>query len=236
MYANLQSLPELCNVSVPSCALLERSVLELQIRIQEAEERLARFNFDDMWPESTKQPCPGRANYHHCGQFFRRFYEKHYKRWPPKKTQNSNGGWLTRGIASPLQRDFSALYDYHVDRDIIWDERKEPRERHRNIIRKTDKMIVETTNDDPWLAEVFCFFDREHRYPHIPHPYPLLPDPGPRQIRIKKDPFREQEQSSREAYQSSIFRLIQRPYLTFGYQLESFSRSICAVREDRCAR
>ena len=186
LYANLRSLPEFRDISEPSCALLERSVLELQIRIQEAEERLARFNFDDIWPDYTERPCPGRANYHHCAQFFRHFYEKHYKRWPPKKTQQGNGGWLTRGIVAHLQKDFGALYDYHVDRNVIWDERREPRERHRNIIRRTDKLSVETANDDPCLAQVFSFFDRKHKYSHIPHPYPLLPTPIPAHDKSKK--------------------------------------------------
>ena len=179
MYANLRSLPELRDVTIPSSALLERSVLELQIRIQEAEERLARFNFDDMWPEYTGQSRAGRANYHHCGQFFCHFYEKQYKRWPPKKTQHSNGGWLTRGIVSHLQRDFGALYEFHVDRNITWDERMESRDRHRNVVRKTKDTNMETTIDDQCLAAMFCFFDRKHRYPHIPHPYPLLPTPTP---------------------------------------------------------
>ena len=179
MYTKLRELPEFCDISHVSKTLLERSHLELQARIQVVEDRLSSFNFDDMWPSHTTQPPAARASFDHFRRFLQQFYEKAYKTWPPRGTQNSGGNWLTRTVVCHLQKDFGALYDYYVDRDVVWAQTKEPSERYRVMVRKKNGAVTKINNDGLDLAKLFVHFDHKHKYPHIPYPYPLLPDSIP---------------------------------------------------------
>ena len=179
MYTKLPELPEFRDVSHVSRTLLERSYLELQARIQVAEDRLSAFDFDDMWPSHTIQPPAARRTFNHFRRFLLQFYERAYKTWPPRGIQNSNGNWLTRAVISHLQKDFGSLYDYYVDRDVVWAETKEPSERYRVMVRKKNTAVTKINNDGLDLAKLFVHFDHKHKNPHIPHPYPLLPDSMP---------------------------------------------------------
>ena len=176
MYTKLRELPEFGDISHISRTLLERSHLELQARIQVVEDRLSAFDFGDMWPPHTTQPPAARASFEHFRRFLLQFHEKHYKVWPPCGTQNSDGNWLTRTVVRHLQQNFGALYDYYVDRDVVWAETKEPSERYRAMVRKNDGAAVKIDVDGLDLAKLFVHFDHKHKFPHIPHPYPLLPD------------------------------------------------------------
>lgn len=175
MYTKLRELPEFRDISHVSRTLLERSHLELQARIQVAEDRLSTFNFEDMWPSHTTHPSAARASFDYFRQFLLQFYGKAYKNWPPRGVENSDGNWLTRTVICHLQEDFGALYDYSVDRDVVWAETKEPSERYRVMVRKKNGAVIKINNDGLDLAKLFVHFDHEHKHPHIPHPYPLLP-------------------------------------------------------------
>ena len=179
MYTKLQGLPEFRDISHVSRTLLERSNLEIQARIQAVEDRLSTFRFGDMWPSHTTQPPAARASFDHFSRFLLQFYEKAYKNWAPRKAQNHNGSWVTRTVVRHLQKDFGALYDYYVDRDVVWAEIKDPTERYRTMVRKTNGAVTKISNDGLDLAKIFVHFDHDHKYPHIPHPYPLLPDSMP---------------------------------------------------------
>ena len=179
MYTKLRELPEFRDISHVSRTLLERSHLELQVRIQVAEDRFSAFSFDDVWPSHTVQPPAARASFGHFRHFLLQFYERAYKSWPPRGIQNSDGNWLTRTVVCHLQKDFGALYDYYVDRDVVWAETKEPSERYRVMVRKKNGAVTKINNDGLDLAKLFVHFDHKHKHPHIPHPYPLLPDSMP---------------------------------------------------------
>ena len=179
MYTQLRELPEFGDVSHVSRTLLERSSLELQARIQVAEDRLSGFNFDDMWPSHTTQPPAARASFERFRRFLLQFYEKTYKIWPPRAIQSNDGNWLTRTVVCHLQKDFGALYDNYVDRDVVWAETKDPSERYRVMVRKKNQAITKISNDGLDLAKLFVHFDHKHKYPHIPYPYPLLPGSMP---------------------------------------------------------
>lgn len=179
MYTNLRALPEFLDVSHTSRTLLERSHHELQARIQVAEDRLSAFHFGDMWPPYTNQPPAARTSFDHFRRYLLQFYENAYKTWPPRATQNTDGKWLTRTVICHLQKDFGALYDYYVDRDVIWAETKEPGERYRPMVRKKNGAVIRINNDGLDLAKLFVHFDQKYKYRHIPHPYPLLPDSMP---------------------------------------------------------
>ena len=176
MYSRLCDCPELRDISHVSRALLERSHLELEARIQEAEDRLANFNFDDMWAGSEVQLHPSRAVFDQFRRFLETYYTKANKHWPPPTNGETNEAWLTSDVVFRLQRDFAALYEYFVNRDAVWDKGKDPRTGHRNIINEADRQPIEGNEGGIYLAKLLYRFDEKRKYAHIPHPFPLLPD------------------------------------------------------------
>lgn len=187
MYARLRPMAEFREISLVTQTLMERSHLELQVRIQAAEERLSGFNFHDIWPAQSAQPPAARTSFDRFQRFLKEFYEHRYKIWPPPRGQNEIGSdWLTRALANRLQRDFGALYDYLVDRDVVWDECEERGERKRKIVSRMKRATFRADSDDLRMTDLFLTFDDKHKQPHIPHPYPLLPTSIPIQYSSKK--------------------------------------------------
>lgn len=174
MYTQVQSSPAFHDISQQSRTLLARSHVELGSRIRTTEEKLSSFNLDEIWVGSEFQLHPSRAIFDQFRRFLLQFYIKATKQWPPQKAQESDETWLTRNLVWVLQKDFGALYDYHVDRSVIWSQNRDPVTEHRNIIRANGEPM-EPSRLDISLAKLFTRFDQRHQCPHIPHPYPLLP-------------------------------------------------------------
>ena len=163
MHDEIQGLPEIRDIGVASRELLDRSYLDLKARIEECEYRLTAFSFDDIWLTSVSQSALPRRSFDRFRHFLRQYYERAYKGWPPVQTYGSDNHWLTRKLVQRLQSDFGCLYDYYVDRNRPWD--------------KTAEKISDekSLGEDLPLTKLFLFFDKKHKYPHIPYPYPLLP-------------------------------------------------------------
>lgn len=175
MYAQLRSMPESRDISHVSRAILERAHLEREVRIQEAEDRLSTFMFEDIRPAFSAQSSATCASFDRFRRFLQQFYEKVYKCWPPQKDQASENSWLTRTIASELEKDFGALYEYCVNREVVWNESKEQNQQNRTMVRETDGAVVDVKTNNIRLAELFGRFDQKHKFSRIPFPYPLLP-------------------------------------------------------------
>ncbi|KAI9827294.1 MAG: hypothetical protein M1832_005432 [Thelocarpon impressellum] len=175
MYARLSSLPEIRDLSVISRALLERSNLDLQVRIQMAEDRLAGFEFEEIWPAQSIQTPAAHASFDRFRRFLKQHYGKIFKDWPVSGTQADGSGWLTRPLVRRLQEDFGALYDHLVDRDVCWEEFEARGGRRWKIVRRRDGVSHAADSDDLPISEMFAGFDNRNGNPHIPHPYPLLP-------------------------------------------------------------
>lgn len=93
-----------------------------------------------------------------------------YGNWPPLQNQT----WLNRKIALDLQRDFGILYDYLVNRDVVWDAREErPGNKWQMINLKTEDFRANLPELP--LSDMLVAWDTAHGYAHIPHAYPLLP-------------------------------------------------------------
>ncbi|KAI9766639.1 MAG: hypothetical protein M1840_006450 [Geoglossum simile] len=180
MYNRLHNVQEYRQITPITRALLDRTNLELQVRVQQAETRLAAFDLTDMWPMASAAPPPSRAAFDRFRKFLVKFYETVYWAWPPQgagdRTDNS---WLTRDLTLRLQRDFGALYDFLVDRDLVWDESEERSSRKWNIVSKKLRPTFRADSEDLPITDIFVAFDNRHRYPHIPHPFPLVPDSQP---------------------------------------------------------
>ena len=194
MYALLESCADFKNLTPITKALLERAHLETQMRIQRAEERLAEFAYDDMWSGSGPMTnSPGRAAADRLQKFLVGYYAALYGSWPPPPpspqahmfspaagTQTLWEGedlWLTRTVARRLASDFTALYDYLVDRDIIWDESEFRSGRKWEMISESGDKCFTADTPDLSLTDTLIEFDNRLRYPHIPHPSPLCPSP-----------------------------------------------------------
>ena len=178
MYTRIQGLPEFCDISHTSRALLQRAHLERQVRIKDVERRLSKFDFEDMWPADFKTVRTTYVSMDRFKRFLYLFYAKANKMiWPPKETMDDNGCWLTRPIVDRMRSDFDALYDMLVDRDIYWTESKDLESCNRVLIYSKGPESKIGHGFDHSLAQVFDRFDTTNSYSHISRPYPLFPAP-----------------------------------------------------------
>ena len=189
MYEQLIHLQEIQDISLPTKAHLERVHLELQIRIHEVEESLSKFYFDDAHFAQEDLPPAIRAASDRFRKFLRQFYEKDYQNWPIKS--GKPGLWLDRSIVNRLQTDFSALYEYIVDRNVMWDDDKDDDRKRPNLLKSANSFNFGLDAEDfRMLLGVFQNFDCRLNTSNIPHPYPLLPPSVPAPPVMKKSVFR----------------------------------------------
>ncbi|KAI8623207.1 hypothetical protein F5Y19DRAFT_391682 [Xylariaceae sp. FL1651] len=184
MYSRLEGCADFRYLTPITRALLERACLETQLRVQAAEERLHAFTYEDAWP--TTGPAAngaGKAAAERLQQFFVGHYAKIYGAWPPAesgaRTTEGEEMWLTRRLAQRLQKDFGALYDYLVNRDIVWDESETRSSRKWMMVSESGNKSFNADTEDLPLTDLLIEFDNRMRFPHIPHPYPLVPDSIP---------------------------------------------------------
>lgn len=193
MYEQLSHLQEIEDVSLPTKAHLERAHLELQVRIHEVEDSLSKFYFDDAHFAQEDLPHTIRQASDRFRKFLRQFYEKEYQSWPIKTGQP--GLWLDRTIIDRLQRDFDALYEYNVDRNVSWDDDDENDRKRPNLLKSANSLNFGLDAEDfRMLLGVFQNFDCRLNTSNIPHPYPLLPGSIPAPAATKKSVFRGKKQ------------------------------------------
>ncbi|ROV99766.1 hypothetical protein VSDG_03092 [Cytospora chrysosperma] len=190
----MESSPGFKKISPISRALLDRASLEMHLRVQSAEERLAAFSFEDMWPASfsmmspisggPSRPSPAKESADRLQRFFVEHYRAVYGgRWPPpppgRATSTVDGEeslWLTRTVAQTLQKGFGALYEYLVNRDIVWDGSETRSSRKWLMVSESGNKGFDADTVDLPMTDLLIEFDNKQRYPHIPHPYPLVPE------------------------------------------------------------
>ena len=215
MYSRLESCADFKHVTPITRALLERANLETQLRVHAAEERLATFEYGDMWPAalaitaSSSGPvgaAPAKAAMDRLQQFLVQYYSREFGSWPPPEDTasgaSSTGGggediWLTRTVTQLLQRDFAALYDYLVNRDVVWDESEARSSRKWMMVSESGNKAFEADTPDLPMTDMFIEFDNKHRFPHVPYPYPLVPDSIP--------PLPATANATKESSSSGIF-------------------------------
>ena len=189
MYDQLKSTSEFFDVSQFSRNLLDHANLEVQVRVQHAAEKLAIFDFADIWPMQSVLLPPARESFYRFRHFLVRHYGAIYGSWPAPARLGTTGIWLTREITKRLQSDFGALYDYLVDRDMTWEAGTSPQDREWRIVSKGAKPHYRADGDGLPLTSMLLGFDNRNKYPHIPHPYPLLPPSRPLLIPSKQNRF-----------------------------------------------
>lgn len=197
MYHRLESSPDFRYVTPITRALLERASLEVQVRIHNCESRFTDFDFGDMWPLMSNHPPPARAAFERVRKFFLQHYQNTFESWPPAQPEGHEQ-WLTRGLAQTLQKDFGALYDYLVNREVAWDCSEERSGRKWNIIHPANRGFDADSQDLPF-TDILVAFDNRHKFPHIPHPYPLVPESIPTRSESKENLFKSNKKSNKPA-------------------------------------
>ncbi|KAK1512261.1 uncharacterized protein CCOS01_14501 [Colletotrichum costaricense] len=180
MYSQLETCADFKDLTPITRALLERACLETQLRVQAAEERLVEFQYGDLWPAGVGGQAKAAAD--RLQKFFLNHYLHSQGAWPPAQTTglpDSDGEdiWLTRSVAQSLQKDFGALYDYLVNRDIVWD-MSEARSGRKWMMQSEKDKGFDADIDIP-ITDILVEFDNKLRFPHIPHPYPMVPESIP---------------------------------------------------------
>ncbi|RPA91525.1 hypothetical protein L873DRAFT_1714018 [Choiromyces venosus 120613-1] len=140
-----------------------------------------------MWPTTSAANPPARIAFDKFQKFLVKHYQARFGSWPPQTPD----GRFTRMLYVQLSRDFSALYDYLVDREVCWSGApptafKPPLGNHHPVqpsssTTSTRKIIKSGSphwradDDDLQMTDILLAFDDKHNYPHIPHPFPLVP-------------------------------------------------------------
>jgi hypothetical protein len=182
MIPELEDVPEFKRLSIVTRRNLGIAAKTLQLCKMEAEEKLAVFDFSDLWEDTSKV---ANSPVYHSYQAFRLFlinhYSRNYSKWPPANDKT----WLNRKIVLALQEDFGSLYEYLVNRDVVWNPREERASRKWEMAHRKDN---DFKADVPELGvtDLLVRFDAKFNYAHIPHPYPLLPREIPRTTKEKE--------------------------------------------------
>ncbi|KAJ9657692.1 hypothetical protein H2201_008098 [Coniosporium apollinis] len=154
---------------------LETAYTALQLKLIHAEERLATFDFVEIWKaQSVVTNHPACKAFSAFRKFLTEFYGSTHGVWPPQP--GPSGRWLNRRIAQRLQQDFGAVYDYLIDRDIVWcGNEARPNRKWEMISRVPRPDVFRADSPSLPVTDMLVSFDSRHKYEHLPRPYPLLP-------------------------------------------------------------
>lgn len=171
----LQNIPEYRNVSAVSRIYIETASKEMLKRVHRAQIWLAEFDFSEMWPVTSAPAPAAKGAFERFGKWLRRFYENEYGHWPPTDDHT----WLDRDIIKRLNTDFHMIYDFFVDRDIVFAASSGPASsRPLTMQSKSGNFFRADTSDLP-ITDILVGFDNRQNFPHIPHPYPITPPSFP---------------------------------------------------------
>lgn len=191
MLARLEGGGEWRDISPITKALIDRASLEIQVRVAGADQRLSNFNFTDMWPTTSSAAPHARAAFDKFQKFLVKHYSSRFGSWPP----HTPDGRLSRMVYVQLQRDFSALYDYLVDRDVSWSnsnaQTHHPRQNNTQgvVVNKPNNTVAgnklvnhksphwRADDEELHITDILITFDEKQNYPHMPYPFPLVPPP-----------------------------------------------------------
>lgn len=170
----LQTIPEWRHITPHTKMFLQNANMEIEERIHRAQLWLATFDFTEMWPTSSGPPSVQRGCFDRLRKWLCKYYEQAFLHWPPTNDQT----WLTRDVVLRLRNDFYGLYDYLVDRDIIFDG-SEYRPGQKWTITSNSGQSFRADSQDLHFTDILIGFDGRNEFPHIPHPYPILPPSAP---------------------------------------------------------
>ena len=215
MYDQLVQLQESADISLPTKAHLDRKYLELQVRIQEVQDCLGKWYFDDVHYAVEDETSSVKHACEHFRKFLKQHYQTEYEHWPLKKGPDAKNLWLDRKIILQLQEDFGAVYEYLVDRNVTWSDDNKDKDgddgKRKKLALKSNSKNFWLDADDERMLRVFRNIDSRLNAPDsIPYPYPLLPAsiPTPKGANKRKilfkDKNKDQIRSSRLAHTYNV--------------------------------
>ena len=170
----LQSIPEWRYITPHTKMFLSNANMETEERIQRAQAWLLSFDFAEMWPATSNPSSVARGCFDRLRKWFCKYYENAFLHWPPTAEQT----WLNRDMVVRLKNDFHGLYDYLVDRDIIFDGAEYRPGQKWAITSRSGQNFRADTFELPF-TDILLSFDSRNEFPHIPHPYPITPPSVP---------------------------------------------------------
>lgn len=176
----LQTVPEWRHITPHTKMYLQNASMEIEERVHRAQGWLLSFDFSEMWPATSAPPSTARGCFDRLRKWLCKYYENAFLHWPPTNDLT----WLTRDMVVRLKNDLEGLYDYLVDRDIIFDG-AEYRQGQRWIITSLSGQAFRADTSELAFTDILLAFDERNNFPHIPHPYPVTPTPMPTQSKPK---------------------------------------------------
>ena len=170
----LQTIPEWRYITPHTKMFLHNASMEIEERIHRAQGWLLTFDFSEMWPVTVPATTPARGCFDRLRKWFCKYYENAFLHWPPTNDMT----WLTRDMVVRLANDFHSLYDYLVDRDIIFDG-SEYRTGHKWAITSRSGHNFRADSYELPLTDMLLTFDNRNSFPHVPYPYPITPPSVP---------------------------------------------------------
>ena len=176
----LQTIPEWRYITPHTKMYLTNAGMEIEDRIHRAQAWLMAFDFAEMWPSTSPPNAVARGCFDRLRKWFCKYYENAFLHWPPTADQT----WLTRDLIVRLKNDFNGLYDYLVDRDIIFDGAEYRPGQKWAITSRSGQNFRADTFELPF-TDILLTFDNRNEFPHMPHPYPITPPSVPAQSKSK---------------------------------------------------
>ena len=170
----LTTIPEWRFVTPHTKMYLQNANMEIEERIHRAQGWLLAFDFSEMWPVTINSQSIAKGCFERLRKFFCKYYENAFLHWPP----TNDVTWLTRDMVVRLANDFHGLYDYLVDRDIIFDGSEYRPGQKWAITSRTGQNFRADSYELP-LTDILTNFDDNNDFPHIPYPYPITPPSVP---------------------------------------------------------
>ncbi|KAI4202508.1 MAG: hypothetical protein LQ346_001971 [Caloplaca aetnensis] len=186
----LRTIPEWKFITDQSRVLMDAAHLEMEDRLHRAQRWLLAFDFSPMWPMSSAPQSTARGCFDRLRKWLCKYYENAFLHWPP----TNDATWLTRDMVVRLKSDFHSLYDYLVDRDVVFDGTYYRPNSKWAMNSKSGQTFKSDTNELP-ITDILLGFDNKNGFPHIPHPYCLTPPSTPAQNKGKA-PFNFKKPSS----------------------------------------
>ncbi|KAL8662584.1 MAG: hypothetical protein Q9168_008236 [Polycauliona sp. 1 TL-2023] len=176
----LRTIPEWRFLTSQTKMFMESAHLEIEDRLHRAQRKLLAFDFTCMWPTSSAPQSTARGCFDRLRKWLCKYYENAFLHWPP----TNDATWLTRDMVVRLKSDFHSLYDYLVDRDIMFDGTQYRPNQKWIMSSKSGQNFKADTFELP-ITDILLGFDDKNGFPHMPHPYCLAPPSTPSQNKPK---------------------------------------------------
>ncbi len=170
----LQTIPEWRYITPHTKMFLSNASMEIEERLHRAQGWLRSFDFSEMWPATGAPSSVARGCFDRLRKWLCKYYENAFLHWPP----SDDATWLTHDMTVRLANDFHGLYDYLVDRDIIFDGAEYRPAQKWAITSRSGQNFRADTFELPF-TDIVLGFDARNNFPHIPYPYPLTPSSVP---------------------------------------------------------